>query len=115
MTTTPTEEIAVAPGESPDLAITLAAVRRRSTVTVTGVVPSRESSRESSRAGNGHDRAPDQDTIADRLGDLGFWPGTQVEVVCSAPFGGAAVYRLRGFQVALRHEEAARVRVAMPV
>ena len=52
-----------------------------------------------------------QDVLAQRLQDLGFWPGTAVEVVCSAPFGGPVVYRLRGYRLALRRDEAARVQV----
>lgn len=51
--------------------------------------------------------------LTQRLTDLGFWPGTTVEVVCGAPFGGAAVYRLRGYRVALRSDEAACVEVTM--
>jgi ferrous iron transport protein A len=52
-----------------------------------------------------------EDDLARRLFDLGFWPGTEVEVVRRAPFGDPTEYRLRGFRVALRQGEAARVLV----
>ena len=51
------------------------------------------------------------DALARRLVDLGFWPGTEVEVVRSAPFGGPVLYRLHGYRLALRRDEAARVQV----
>jgi len=50
-----------------------------------------------------------EDSVAGRLRDLGFWPGTAVEVVRYALFGGPAVYRLRGYRIALRRTEAARI------
>ena len=51
------------------------------------------------------------DPMAQRLWDLGFWPGTPVQVVRRAPFGGPTQYRMRGYRLALRRDEAARVRV----
>lgn len=99
MTTTNAAEFAVSPGgDTAQVSgvTTLAAVRGPRAVTVLDVRPSGQ---------------PECEAVADRLCDLGFWPGTEVDVVCSAPFGGAAVYRLRGLRVALRSEEAACVRV----
>ena len=55
-----------------------------------------------------------QDALARRLLDLGFWPGAEVEVVCSAPFGCPVLYRLHGYRLALRRDEAARVQVGDP-
>lgn len=51
------------------------------------------------------------DPVAQRLSDLGFWPGTPVEVVRRAPFGGPSQYRMRGYRLALRRDEAARIRM----
>ena len=55
-----------------------------------------------------------EDALSQRLQDLGFWPGTAVQVLCCAPFGGPVVYRLHGYRLALRRDEAARVRVGDP-
>jgi len=54
------------------------------------------------------------DTLAQRLRDLGFRPGTKVETVRRAPLGDPIQFALRGYRVALRRAEAARVRV-MPI
>ncbi len=51
------------------------------------------------------------DPLAQRLWDMGFWPGTYVEAVRRAPFGGPTQYRMRGYRLALRQDEAARIRV----
>lgn len=51
-----------------------------------------------------------EDALARRLSDLGLWPGTVVEVVTRAPFGDPILFRLRGYRLALRREEARRVR-----
>ena len=56
-------------------------------------------------------RVEGDDPLARRLWDMGFWPGTPVQVVRHAPFGGAAQYRMRGYRLALRRDEAARIRV----
>ncbi len=47
--------------------------------------------------------------VADRLRELGLTPGTTVEMLRRAPFGGPAVYSLRGYQLCLRPSEAGRV------
>lgn len=52
------------------------------------------------------------DALARRLGDLGLWPGTPVEVLCRAPGGDPILFQLRGYRLALRRDEAARVRTA---
>ena len=51
------------------------------------------------------------DALAQRLVDLGFWEGTEVQLVRRAPLGDPIEYRLRGYRLALRRTEAARVRV----
>jgi len=51
------------------------------------------------------------DVMALRLRDLGFWPDTRVECVRRAPFGDPAQFRLRGYTLALRVDEALRVNV----
>jgi Fe2+ transport system protein FeoA len=51
------------------------------------------------------------DALAQRLGDLGFWPGTRLVLMRRAPFGGPVECFLHGFRVALRRSEADRVLV----
>jgi len=56
------------------------------------------------------------DALARRLGDMGLLPGTTVELLARAPLGDPLLFRLRGYRLALRRDEAARVRVeAEPV
>ena len=57
-------------------------------------------------------RVEGQDTLAERLVDCGFWPGTRVSVLRRSAFGGPVAFRLRGFRLALRRSEAARIVVA---
>jgi ferrous iron transport protein A len=52
-----------------------------------------------------------EDAIARRIADLGFWKGTSVTLVRRAPAGDPLEVKLRGFRLALRSEEALRVRV----
>ncbi|MCX7817947.1 MAG: metal-dependent transcriptional regulator [Kiritimatiellae bacterium] len=47
----------------------------------------------------------------DRLLDLGFVPGTTVELVMRAPSGDPIAYRVRGATIALRREQADRILV----
>jgi len=49
------------------------------------------------------------DRLTRRLNDLGFWPGTPIEVLRRAPFGDPTEYRLQGYRIALRKNEARRV------
>ena len=51
------------------------------------------------------------DPLAQRLEACGFWPGTAVTAVRRAPLGGPIEFQLRGFRLALRPSEAARVQV----
>lgn len=51
------------------------------------------------------------DALGRRLVAAGLWPGAAVERLAGAPFGGPLLFRLHGFRLALRREEAARVRV----
>ncbi|MEU5093574.1 FeoA family protein [Streptomyces sp. NPDC020996] len=46
-----------------------------------------------------------------RLHDLGFVPGTEVEVVRRAPLRDPVVYRVRDYEVCLRRAQAGCVRV----
>lgn len=46
---------------------------------------------------------------ARRLGDLGFTPGSVVEVVRRAPLRDPVVYRVKDYEVCLRRTEAASV------
>lgn len=46
-----------------------------------------------------------------RLCDLGFAPGTEIDVVRRAPLGDPVVYRLRGFEICLRRAQAGAIRV----
>lgn len=54
------------------------------------------------------------DVLARRLVAMGFWPGTRVEVIRRAPFGDPTQYAVRGYRLALRRQEAARVVVSLP-
>jgi len=58
-------------------------------------------------------RVDGDDTIAKRLVDLGFWPGTKVCVTRRARFGGPLAFYLQGYRLALRRSEAARVVVTI--
>ena len=49
------------------------------------------------------------DGLSQRLSEMGFWPQTSVTVLRRAPFGDPTLYQLRGFDLALRSCEAARV------
>jgi Fe2+ transport system protein FeoA len=49
------------------------------------------------------------DSIAQRLSEMGFTPGQAVRVIRFAPLGDPMQVRLRGFNVALRRNEARRI------
>lgn len=49
-----------------------------------------------------------------RLLDLGFVPGTEIEVDLVSPMGDPTAYRVRGAVVALRREQAGLIRMAAP-
>ena len=49
------------------------------------------------------------DALAHRLRASGLWPGTLVETLGRAPFGDPLLFRLHGFRLALRRNEAARI------
>ncbi|MBL8931260.1 MAG: ferrous iron transport protein A [Kineosporiaceae bacterium] len=49
-----------------------------------------------------------------RLRHLGFRPGTVVEVIRRAPFGGPSVYRLCDYDICLRREHARHVLLGEP-
>ncbi|RUM87778.1 MAG: iron transporter [Thermodesulfatator sp.] len=46
-----------------------------------------------------------------RLLEMGFLPGTPIRVIRYAPLEDPVEYEIKGYHVALRHEEAARVLV----
>ncbi|GAA1799428.1 FeoA family protein [Luedemannella flava] len=50
-------------------------------------------------------------SIAGRMVDLGFSPGTPVAVVRRAPLGDPVVYRVKDYEVCLRRAQAACVQV----
>lgn len=54
-----------------------------------------------------------QGAMKRRLLDLGFVPGTVVELDQTAPFGGLRAYRLRNSVFALRETESSRVKVRL--
>jgi ferrous iron transport protein A len=57
---------------------------------------------------------PGTDSVAMRLRELGFTPGTEVTFVRQAPFGGPMVVDLRGYQLCLRPAEARLILVESP-
>lgn len=54
-------------------------------------------------------RVEGDDELSERLRDMGFWPETAVRAGPRALFGDPAVFRLRGYRLALRRAEAVRV------
>lgn len=52
------------------------------------------------------------DVLAQRLRASGLWDGTEIELLGKAPFGDPLLFKLHGFRLALRGNEAARVLVA---
>ena len=49
--------------------------------------------------------------LKQRLMTMGLIPGTQVEVLRSAPFGDPIAIRLRSYNLAMREDDAAQVEV----
>jgi ferrous iron transport protein A len=49
------------------------------------------------------------DGLSQRLAEIGFTPGQSVQVIRFAPLGDPMQIRIRGFDVALRKQEARRV------
>lgn len=49
------------------------------------------------------------DGLSHRLAELGFTSGQMVKVIRLAPLGDPMQIRIRGFHLALRHQEAKRV------
>jgi ferrous iron transport protein A len=54
--------------------------------------------------------APGSQATARRLNELGFTPGTVVEVVRRAPLRDPVIYRVKDYEICLRRSEAAYVR-----
>src|SRR3954449_8830795 len=51
------------------------------------------------------------DPTARRLGELGFTPGTTVEVVRRAPLRDPVIYRVKDYDICVRRVQAAGIRV----
>jgi ferrous iron transport protein A len=51
--------------------------------------------------------------IAQRLGDLGFTPGAEIEAVRRAPLGDPMIYRVCGYDICLRRAQAITIRVEL--
>lgn len=58
--------------------------------------------------------APHDPAAARRMFDLGFVPGAEVKMVRRAPLADPVVFRIAGYEVALRREQARWVSVAPP-
>ena len=58
-------------------------------------------------------RVNGEGAIRRRLFDMGLTPGTTVELIKTAPFGDPMEVRLRGYELSLRKEDAAQIRVRM--
>jgi Fe2+ transport system protein FeoA len=56
-------------------------------------------------------RVDGADDLARRLEDQGLWPGALVMRLQAAPFGDPILFALHGYRLALRKDEAARVRI----
>ncbi len=50
-----------------------------------------------------------------RMGDMGLTPGTLIEVIRAAPFRDPIEFRVRGYNLSLRKNEAADVEVDVEV
>lgn len=53
------------------------------------------------------------DGLSQRLAEMGFTPGQSIQVIRFAPLGDPVQIRLRGFDVALRKNEARRVTLTL--
>jgi Fe2+ transport system protein FeoA len=51
------------------------------------------------------------DALTQRLLACGLWPGASVERIGAAPFGDPLLFRVQGYRLALRRDEALRVQV----
>jgi DtxR family Mn-dependent transcriptional regulator len=49
-----------------------------------------------------------------RLMDLGVVPGTRIEAVMRSPSGDPTAYRLRGTLIAIRRQQAEKIRIRRP-
>jgi Fe2+ transport system protein FeoA len=54
------------------------------------------------------------DALGERVRAAGLWAGTAVQQIGAAPFGDPLLFRLHGYRLALRRDEAARVLVTVP-
>jgi ferrous iron transport protein A len=51
--------------------------------------------------------------IRHRLLDLGLLPGTEIQAIIRSPLGSPTAYKIRGSLLALRSEDASKVRVQL--
>lgn len=52
---------------------------------------------------------PKDETLANRLREMGLLPGTEITFVRRAPLGDPLEIRLRGYSLSLRHADAATI------
>jgi len=54
-----------------------------------------------------------RDGMGQRLKDMGFEPGVEIECVLESPFGDPAAYFIKGTLIAVRKEDAEKIEVEM--
>ncbi len=59
------------------------------------------------------DSLPGGSATALRLHNLGFVPGTEIEVLRRAPFGGPIEVEIRGYRICLRQDDLASMKVSL--
>jgi ferrous iron transport protein A len=55
-------------------------------------------------------RIKDIDSNSSYLLELGFVPGEEIELISKSPFKGPYAFRIKGTTIALRYEEAQRIK-----
>ncbi len=50
-------------------------------------------------------------SIGQRLSEMGFWPGKNIQLVITAPFGDPLAFQLDNTVIALRRDEAKLIKV----
>jgi Fe2+ transport system protein FeoA len=55
--------------------------------------------------------ALDENETGQRLSEIGFWPGKNIKLVLSAPFGDPLAFEVDNTVIALRKEEAKSIKV----
>jgi len=57
------------------------------------------------------DEIQGEDALVQRLMEMGFLEGEEIEVLCFAPLGDPMEIRLRDYRLSLRRNEAGRIRI----